>query len=85
MNGKVYSGVLVQTETVAAADGVTTGVQKSTIVYAEGAPFVAPSSAAAAVILSSRAARKNPKLDFEDSQRPIEVQLSVLVPQSAIT
>lgn len=77
MNGTVYSGIVVRSKTVAAGEGVTTGVQISEVVYGPTAPKVYPNAAmASAAILAAAKLELNDALNLEDVRQPLEVKLS---------
>lgn len=72
MKGAVYEAVVVQTETVAVAEGVATGVEKSKIVHETG-KFVALSADGAKAVALADAIKKVEGLDPSDPTKPVEV------------
>lgn len=75
MTGNVYSAVMVRSKTVAAGEGVTTGVVQSEVVYTKE-NFVALSDDTARAIALAEAITKVAGLDVTDPTKPIEVKLA---------
>lgn len=77
MNGTVYSGHVVRTKTVAAGEGVTTGVQHSEVVYSTTKPVITSSpDNARALILAKAVIALDGELDLEDPTTSVEVKLT---------